>query len=57
MRQLTIAATRTAEHEPSHWEVALRAWEELDLPEGWRAEIIEGDIKIMAPPPSNTATS
>ncbi|MBB5492874.1 hypothetical protein [Nocardiopsis metallicus] len=54
---MTIAATRTAQHEPSHWEVVLRAWEELDLPEGWRAEIIEGDIKIMTPPPSNTATS
>lgn len=35
---------------PSHWEVVLRAWEELDLPEGWRAEIIEGDITIMTPP-------
>lgn len=35
---------------PSHWEVVLRAWEGLDLPEGWRAEIIEGDIKIMTPP-------
>nr|WP_017585318.1 Uma2 family endonuclease [Nocardiopsis ganjiahuensis] len=43
---MTIAATKTAEHEPSHWEVVLRAWEELDLPEGWRAEIIEGDITI-----------
>jgi Uma2 family endonuclease len=35
---------------PSHWEVVLRAWEELDLPEGWRAEIIEGDITITTPP-------
>ncbi|WP_019611369.1 Uma2 family endonuclease [Nocardiopsis sp. CNS-639] len=35
---------------PSRWEVVLRAWEELDLPEGWQAEIIEGDITIMTPP-------
>ncbi|GAA1459019.1 Uma2 family endonuclease [Nocardiopsis exhalans] len=35
--------------ESSHWEVVLRAWEELDLPEGWRAEIIEGVIHISSP--------
>ncbi|WP_017613674.1 Uma2 family endonuclease [Nocardiopsis salina] len=42
--------TVTVEELPTHWDVVLRAWEELDLPEGWRAEIIEGDISIMTPP-------
>lgn len=32
--------------ESPHWEVVLRAWEGLDLPEGWRAEIIEGAIVL-----------
>lgn len=43
---------RTAQRtppEPSHWDVVLRAWEQLDLPEGWRAEIIEGDIVLTDP--------
>ncbi|GHC76904.1 hypothetical protein GCM10007079_13690 [Nocardiopsis terrae] len=47
---MTIAESETALSMPSHWEVLLRAWEELDLPEGWRAEIIEGAIRIMTPP-------
>lgn len=42
--------TVTVEELTTHWDVVLRAWEELDLPEGWRAEIIEGDISIMTPP-------
>ena len=44
------AESESAVDMPSHWEVVLRAWEELDLPEGWRAEIIEGAISIMTPP-------
>ncbi|WP_243742284.1 Uma2 family endonuclease [Actinorugispora endophytica] len=28
----------------------LRAWQELDVPEGWRAEIIDGEIRLMTPP-------
>lgn len=28
------------------------SWEELDLPNGWRAEILEGAI-VVAPPPAN----
>lgn len=32
------------------WESLLHAWTELDLPEGWRAEIIDGGI-AMTPPP------
>lgn len=30
----------------------LRTWRELDVPDGWRAEIIDGDIRLM-PPPGN----
>ncbi|WP_017597035.1 Uma2 family endonuclease [Nocardiopsis lucentensis] len=44
------AETKTVTAVPSYWDVVLCAWEELDLPEGWRAEIIEGDIRIMTPP-------
>ncbi|CAM3987491.1 Uma2 family endonuclease [Nocardiopsis rhodophaea] len=28
----------------------LRTWLELDVPDGWRAEIVDGKITIMAPP-------
>lgn len=34
---------------PSHWDVVLHAWEHLDLPEGWRAEIIDGDLVLTDP--------
>jgi Uma2 family endonuclease len=47
---MSIAEAETVDTVPSHWEVVLRAWEQLDLPEGWRAEIIEGDIHIVTPP-------
>ncbi|QUG99865.1 Uma2 family endonuclease [Saccharopolyspora erythraea] len=32
------------------WEDLVHTWQELDVPEGWRAEIIEGRI-VMTPPP------
>ncbi|WP_222850217.1 Uma2 family endonuclease [Allosaccharopolyspora coralli] len=35
---------------PSAWENLVRTWQELDVPEGWRAEIIEESI-VMTPPP------
>ncbi|QGK68523.1 Uma2 family endonuclease [Allosaccharopolyspora coralli] len=35
---------------PSAWENLVRTWQELDVPEGWRAEIIEERI-VMTPPP------
>ncbi|MBQ1084494.1 Uma2 family endonuclease [Nocardiopsis sp. B62] len=47
---MTIPESETTVGGPSHWEVVLRAWEVLDLPDGWRAEIIEGAISIMTPP-------
>ena len=51
-RQMAIAesGSETAIGMPSHWELMLRAWEELDLPEGWRAEIIEGGLFLVSPP-------
>ncbi|WAL66238.1 Uma2 family endonuclease [Amycolatopsis cynarae] len=36
----------------SDWGALLRAWWELDVPEGWRAEILEGGV-TMSPPPGN----
>jgi Uma2 family endonuclease len=41
----------TAEAEaPGTWTTFLRAWRELDVPEGWKAEITERGI-TMTPPP------
>ncbi|TVT59053.1 Uma2 family endonuclease [Amycolatopsis rhizosphaerae] len=36
----------------SDWDALLRAWWELDVPEGWRAEILEGGVTV-SPPPGN----
>lgn len=47
---MTIAETEMVDGPPSHWELMLRAWEELDLPDGWRAEIIEGGLFLVTPP-------
>ncbi|WP_027946303.1 Uma2 family endonuclease [Amycolatopsis taiwanensis] len=33
------------------WAAVLRTWQELDLPDGWKAEIADGGIRL-APPPS-----
>ncbi|MBT3076500.1 MULTISPECIES: Uma2 family endonuclease [Streptomyces] len=32
------------------WDYLLRTWRELDVPEGWRAEIDEGQIVLVPPP-------
>lgn len=32
------------------WDYLLRTWQELDVPEGWRAEIDEGRIFLVPPP-------
>ncbi|MEU6734605.1 Uma2 family endonuclease [Streptomyces physcomitrii] len=32
------------------WEYLLQTWRELDVPEGWRAEIDEGQIALVPPP-------
>ncbi|GAA3756506.1 Uma2 family endonuclease [Spinactinospora alkalitolerans] len=34
----------------SSWDVLLRAWEELGVPDGWRAEIIGEGITLVPPP-------
>src|SRR5882757_1893190 len=36
----------------TEWETLLRAWSELDVPEGWRAEIFDGGIHL-SPAPDN----
>ncbi|MFE6979162.1 Uma2 family endonuclease [Streptomyces sp. NPDC057682] len=35
----------------SSWSNLLRTWRELDVPEGWRAEIGDGRIQLIPPPP------
>ncbi len=35
---------------PSIWENLVRTWQELDVPEGWRAEILEESIVMTRPP-------
>ncbi len=32
------------------WDYLLQTWRELDVPEGWRAEIDEGRIVLVQPP-------
>lgn len=34
----------------SRWEILLRTWRELDVPDGWRAEIIGEGIGLVPPP-------
>jgi hypothetical protein len=41
----------TETHVDARWAYLLRAWQELDIPEGWRAEIREEGI-VVTPPPS-----
>ncbi|MFI6986626.1 Uma2 family endonuclease [Embleya sp. NPDC050154] len=35
------------------WHRLVSTWQELDVPDGWRAEITGGSI-VMSPPPANT---
>ena len=34
----------------SSWDALLRTWQQLDVPEGWRAEIVEEGIRMTLPP-------
>ncbi|MBH5336361.1 Uma2 family endonuclease [Streptomyces pactum] len=38
------------EHGHRMWDYLVRTWQELDVPEGWRAEIDEGNITLVPPP-------
>lgn len=50
---MSPAMTETApETETSRWDYLLGTWRELDVPDGWRAEILDnGGIVLGAPPP------
>lgn len=37
-------------HPQAKWDQLLQAWQELDIPEGWRAEIL-GELITLVPPP------
>ncbi|MFC7742896.1 Uma2 family endonuclease [Nocardiopsis composta] len=39
-----------SDRDDAQFELLLRTRRELDVPDGWRAEIIDGDIRLMAPP-------
>jgi Uma2 family endonuclease len=45
-------AAMTADVSYGGWASLLHAWQELDVPEGWRAEIV-GEGITMTPPPGN----
>lgn len=38
------------EHGHRTWDYLVRTWQELEVPEGWRAEIDEGSITLVPPP-------
>lgn len=39
----------TVDHQPD-WDDLLRIWRELDVPDGWRAEIVGEQITVTPPP-------
>ena len=42
--------TAAAVHPWWEWDGLLQTWRELDVPKGWRAEIIDGEITVTPPP-------
>lgn len=46
---VTVMETELGEQSASG-DVLLRAWQDMDVPDGWRAEIINGAITVMPPP-------
>ncbi|MFI5771321.1 Uma2 family endonuclease [Streptomyces sp. NPDC051658] len=48
MTAAMVENDQTSEGRP--WDYLLRTWRELDVPEGWRAEIDEGQIVLVPPP-------
>ncbi|GAA0488126.1 Uma2 family endonuclease [Streptomyces olivaceiscleroticus] len=49
MSALTVDHASDNDHE---WDDLVRIWEQADVPEGWKVEIIEG-IVTVSPPPDN----
>ncbi|GAA1110299.1 Uma2 family endonuclease [Nocardiopsis composta] len=45
-----VAEVESDVNHSSPWDVLLRTWEELDLPDGWRAEISQGGVLLLPPP-------
>ncbi|MFV2195659.1 Uma2 family endonuclease [Nocardiopsis sp. LOL_012] len=37
----------------SRWDYLLRTWQELDVPDGWRAEIVDDNGVVLVAPPSD----
>ncbi|MER5618498.1 Uma2 family endonuclease [Streptomyces sp. NPDC002215] len=48
MTAAMVENDQTSEGRP--WDYLLETWRELDVPEGWRAEIDEGQIVLVPPP-------
>ncbi|KUJ69782.1 restriction endonuclease [Streptomyces albus subsp. albus] len=48
MTAAMVEPGRDAGHQA--WDYLVRTWQELDVPEGWRAEIDEGSITLVPPP-------
>ncbi|KOX16989.1 restriction endonuclease [Nocardiopsis sp. NRRL B-16309] len=46
-------AERPAQVELSRWDYFLRTWQQLDVPDGWRAEIVDGNGVVLVAPPSD----
>ncbi|MDA2805597.1 Uma2 family endonuclease [Nocardiopsis suaedae] len=44
------APSPTPSRAESRWELLLRTWQEIDMPDGWRAEIREAGIVLVPPP-------
>ncbi|RII13704.1 hypothetical protein DSC45_22385 [Streptomyces sp. YIM 130001] len=48
---MTAAMVESGQAHPGRqWDYLLRSWRDLDVPEGWRAEIDEGQIVLVPPP-------
>ncbi|MFJ6217021.1 Uma2 family endonuclease [Streptomyces sp. NPDC092296] len=45
-----LAERCAVDEQPPSWEYLLEVWQQLDVPEGWRAEIDEGQITLVPLP-------
>lgn len=51
---MSLAMTETAPATGmSRWDYALSTWKELDVPDGWRAEIVDDNGVLLVAPPSD----